>query len=258
MAIEQTYRFEGLSTKTGSDPIPEPVDLKEISDKINGKLKLFNRLTIVYSDPAVSHACSKSPAVKKYHIFAALPITDSAFQHSCQTLQCDIITYNLNTTRIRFSRKFYYLAIRRNLFFEIKYTPAILDANDRRATIIKAQQYHMVGKSKGIILSSGARDKFHVRSPYDVACLGYIFGLTEELGRAAVSSMCKKLLVAAESRRLGRTPLVVRYEDINSSTEEEEEDSEEEKEVMEVDSDSNKKRRNENLLNLKNKKIKIS
>ena len=72
------------------------------------------------------------------------------------------------------------MAIRRNIFFELKYTPTILDANERRATIAKAQQYHMIGKSKGIIISSGATDRFHIRSAYDVACLGFIFGLTAE------------------------------------------------------------------------------
>lgn len=99
----------------------------------------------------------------------------------------------------------------------------------------------MVGKSKGIIISSGATDRFHVRSPYDVACLGYIFGLSEEQGRAGISSMCKNLMVAAESRRLGRTPLVVRLEDIDS-TSSEEEDSENEDE-MEVDFDDNSQKR---------------
>lgn len=236
------------------ETLPEPVDLKQFSDKINGKLNLFNRLTVIYSDPSVSHACNRSAVIKKYHIIAALPTTESAFQHSCQTFQGDLITYNISSIRTRFSRKFYYMAIRRNIFFEIKYTPTILDANERRATIAKAQQYHMIGKSKGIIISSGATDRFHIRSAYDVACLGFIFGLTEEQGRAGVSSMCKKLLIAAESRRLGRTPVVVRYEDIDSSSDEEEENEEDEDEEMEID--AIKKRKNSVIENPVNKKAK--
>jgi hypothetical protein len=65
--------------------------------------------------------------------------------------------------------------------------------------------------------------------------------LSEEQGRAGISSMCKNLLIAAESRRLGRTPVVVRLEDINSSTSEEEE-SENENE-MEVEFDENSQKR---------------
>lgn len=141
------------------------------------------------------------------------------------------------------------------MFFEIKYSPTILDANERRATISRAQQCHMVGKSKGIIISSGATDRFHVRSPFDVACLGYIFGLSEEQGRAGVSSMCKNLLIASESRRLGRTPVVITLEDIDSTTSEDE--SDDEKGGMDVDSDENSKKRkislHENELNKKTK-----
>lgn len=135
------------------------------------------------------------------------------------------------------------------MFFEIKYTPTILDASERRATITRSQQYHMIGKSRGIIISSGATDKFHIRSPFDVACLGYIFGLTEEQGRAGISSMCKKLLVAAESRRMGRTPVALKIADANSSEED-----------MEVDDDevTNKKRKGFVAKNVLNKKAKIS
>ena len=50
----------------------------------------------------------------------------------------------------------------RNVFFEIKYSPTIVDSNERRATISKAQQFHMAGKSKNILLSSGAESSFEV------------------------------------------------------------------------------------------------
>lgn len=62
--------------------------------------------------------------------------------------------------------------------------------------------------------------------------------------------MCKKLLIAAESRRLGRTPVVVRYEDIDSSSDEEEDEDEE----MEID--AIKKRKNSVIENPVNKKAK--
>lgn len=66
--------------------------------------------------------------------------------------------------------------------------------------------------------------------------------------------MCKKLLIAAESRRLGRTPVVVRYEDIDSSSDEEEENEEDEDEEMEID--AIKKRKNSVIENPVNKKAK--
>lgn len=112
------------------------------------------------------------------------------------------------------------------MFFELKYSPLIVDPSERRATITRAQRYHMVGKSKSIIISSEATDRFHIRSPLDIAGLGLLFGLSEEQAKCAISSMSRKVLVAAETRRLGRSPVLMKFEDVDTSTsEEEDEDS---------------------------------
>lgn len=253
VAIEQTHKHQTVSSKNG-DSIPAPIKLDELTLKTKGKLNLFNRLTIIYSDPSISHVIGRSQNIKKFHILAALPTTEAALQHACQTFQGDIITYNADTVKIRFNRKFYYLAVRRNMFFELKYSPAIVNSNDRRATITRAQQYHMIGKSKGIVISSEATDRFHVRSPYDISSLGVIFGLSEEQAKCAISTMGRKVLVAAESRRLGRTPVLMKYEDVNTSTSEDEEDSE-----MEVDSSQNSRKRKEpESINNNSKKLKTT
>lgn len=222
VAIEQTHEHESVSSKNGADQIPLPVKLDELREKTKGKLNLYNRLTLIYSDVSISHVTGRSLNFKKYHVVAALPTTEAALQHACQTFQGDIIAYNSDTIRTRLHRKFYYLAIRRNMFFEIKYSPCIVDSNERRATITRAQQYHMVGKSKGIIISSEAKDSFQIRSPYDISSLGLIFGLSEEQAKCAISTMGRKVLISAESRRLGRTPVLMKYEDIDTSTSEEE------------------------------------
>lgn len=78
-----------------------------------------------------------------------------------------------------------------------------------------------------------------------------------------MSSLCKKLLIAAESRRLGRTPVVVRYEDIDSSSSEEEEvdddkSSDDEMETDEMETDVIKKRKNSQVKSPLNKKAKMS
>jgi len=187
---------------------------------------LYNRLTVTYSDPSVNYMAGKSVNFKKFHIVAALPTTESALQHACQTFFGDIITYDTDTSRIRLNRKFYYVAVRRNLFFELKYSPAIVDASERRSTIARAQQYHMVGKSQGIIMSSEATDRFHIRSPFDLASLGFIFGLSEEQAKCAISTMGRKVLLAAESRRFGRAPVLMKFDDVDTSTSEEEEEEE--------------------------------
>lgn len=51
---------------------------------------------------------------------------------------------------------------------EICYSPAITDSTKRKNTISTSHLYHSFGKSKNIIVSSGATDYFQIRSPYDV------------------------------------------------------------------------------------------
>lgn len=99
--------------------------------------------------------------------------------------------------RMKVSRKSYYVAIRRNVFFELKYSPAISDSSHRRDLIRKGQMYHLSGKSKGIIITSGAQNKFEIRSPNDVSNLGLIFGLSEEQARNSILGMSRKLLLSA-------------------------------------------------------------
>lgn len=238
-AIEQTIYHDKLITGKNKDPIPEPINLDELIAKTNKKLRLFNRLTIAYSDPSITFITAKSLNYKKYHLVAALPLTDAALQHSCQSFQGDIVTYNSQTIKFRLSRKIYYVAIKRNMFFEIKYAPVILNSLERRATITRSQQYHMVGKSKSIILSSEAKNRFQLRGVYDVANLGLIFGLSEEQAKSSISSLCKKLLLSADCRILGRTPVLLRFEDVNTSESSEESDDD----GMDTDG-SSKKRQN--------------
>lgn len=84
----------------------------------------------------------------------------------------DIITFDpLAGSRLLVNRKAYQIAVRRGIFFEIKYAPAIADSNNRKDMIKVAQNYFTKGKSKNVILSSGAAHEFQVRGPYDVANL---------------------------------------------------------------------------------------
>lgn len=102
----------------------------------------------------------------------------------------------------------------------------------------------MIGKSKNIVISSEATDSFHIRNPLGISSLGLIFGLSEEQAKCAISTMPRRVLVAAESRRMGRTPVLMKYEDVDTSTSEEEDEcNDDDKESMEVDSSPENKKR---------------
>lgn len=67
--------------------------------------------------------------------------------------------------------KYYQMAARRRIYFEIQYAPAIRDSNQRKDTIIVAQNLVSHRKAKSIIITSGALTAFQVRGPYDIANL---------------------------------------------------------------------------------------
>lgn len=246
VAIEQIYDHDSCDKK--GDTIPAPVDLKPLSEKLNGRLILLNRLTIIYSENTITLITNRSLKLLGYHLVAVIPRTDDAFQHACQSMQCDIISYNSATVRCKMSRKFYFVAVNRNIMFEIKYAPAITNSNDRKDIINRAHKYHSYGKSKNVVISSEARNRFQIRGPYDIANLGLIFGLSEEQSKNAILALPRKALINAETRRHGKAGVVVRLrqkavdsDDYTDSevdepiSESDEEDSEETAEVMLLD-----------------------
>ncbi|XP_046991344.1 ribonuclease P protein subunit p30 isoform X1 [Schistocerca americana] len=188
-----------------TDIVPEPLEISALVKEFGDKLTLVHRLTFPFSDQQQFHMLNQSKNLKKYKILAAVPKTQSAFQSACSNLDIDIISLDCESrTSIRINRKMYNLAVERGTFFEIMYAPAILDSTARRNTIYVAHMYHTFGKSKNVIISSGARESKYIRGPYDIVNLGLIFGLSEEQTKKAVSSTCRALLTHADGRRCGK------------------------------------------------------
>ncbi|XP_045447022.1 ribonuclease P protein subunit p30 isoform X2 [Melitaea cinxia] len=142
------------------------------------------------------------PKDKKDHIPPPLEIPD---KYACGTLDTDVITFD-PLTRIPFkvSRKLYRQAVERGIFFEIMYSPAIRDSTSRRNIITTSHLYHAVGKSKNIIITSGAKDNTQVRGIYDVINLGFIFGLNNNESLEVVRNNPHRLILKAQGRRCGK------------------------------------------------------
>lgn len=188
-----------------TDIVPEPLEISALVKEFGDKLTLVHRLTFPFSDQQQFHTLNQSKNLKKYKILAAVPTTQTAFQSACSNLDVDIISLDcVSRNSIRINRKMYNLAVERGTFFEITYAPAILDSTARRNTIYVAHMYHTFGKSKNVIISSGAQESKYIRGPYDIVNLGLIFGLSEEQAKKAVSSTCRSLLIHADGRRCGK------------------------------------------------------
>ncbi|CAG9795315.1 unnamed protein product [Diatraea saccharalis] len=190
--------------KDKKDLIPDPIDIpKEVTNSV--KLNILQRVTIEFSDSSVAHKLNQSESLKKYDIIAVIPKTLQAFQYACGTMDIDLITFEPeNRIPFKVNRKLYRQAIERGIFFEIMYSPAIRDSTSRKNIISTAHTYHAVGKSKNIVVTSGAENNLHIRGVHDVINLGFILGLNNNESLEVVRTNARKLILKAEGRRCGK------------------------------------------------------
>lgn len=217
VAINSTFNGSAFDSKKKKkkgevqekgDMIPPPAN-QDIIREFEGKLEIFERLTVSLSTQLQAHQLSQSTNAKMYNILAVIPTTQVAFQYACSTMDVDLISFDPDDIGlVKCNRKMYNLAVERGLSFEIMYTPAIRDSTARKNVIQLAHFYHAFGKSKHIVISSGAASPFHVRGPYDVINLGLLFGLSEEQSKGAITTACRFLLIKAAGRRLGKTIVI--------------------------------------------------
>lgn len=186
------------------DIVPPPIDAKIV--KGCDKLKILNRLTISFTTQDIINRIIKSPNYRKYHIIAAQPESQQAFQFTCTNFEADIFTFNPSTKpNYKMQRKLYYLLVERGVHFEIMYGPAIEDSTKRKNIIATAHMYHSFGKSRNIIISSEITNSFLIRNPYDVINLGLLFGLSDGQAKDAIQNNGRNVYMHGMSRRLGKT-----------------------------------------------------
>lgn len=206
------------NSKTSSSVIPDPLDIDELIKEYEGKLRIFSRLTFMYSDPAKTHILNHCNNLKKFHLYSVIPKTQVAFQFACSQLNTDLITLNASCTGFKMNRKLYLQAIERDIHFEIQYAD-ILNPESRKAAIHQAHLFYIYGKSRNVIVSSGASKITEIRNPYDIINLGVLLGLNEVKSKAAILWQCKHLLLKAERRRYGKV-FAIRVDDESDDNEE--------------------------------------
>ncbi|XP_058177494.1 ribonuclease P protein subunit p30 [Anopheles ziemanni] len=206
LAIEKKFNASAQDVGNKKDPVPKPTRLTELRARFGGQIRLLNRLTVIFSENTISMVLNKSSTIIEYDVIAVQPTTDDSLAYACQNVVCDIITYEVDkkVQSLNVNRKLYYMAIERNVAFEIKYAPAIVNSLHRIDTIAQAHYYHSTGKSKNLLISSAATNAFELRSPYDIANLGLIFGLSEEQSKQAIRDVPNRLLHLAQARRFGK------------------------------------------------------
>ncbi|BET02910.1 ribonuclease P [Nesidiocoris tenuis] len=211
VAFNQVVDFGDLDDKKKKkgekldDLLPEPVRIS-VPNNYEGKIAVYNRLTLKFSEVSQWYRMMISQNFKKYHIVSASPQTQHALQHVCSSNEVDLITFEPeNKLPWRMSRKLYKMAEERMIFFELPYAPAILDSTCRKNTIQISHTYFTTGKSMNLIVSSGTDKAVYLRSPYDIACLCAVFGLNENIALRTLRQNPLMLVSRAENRRQGKS-----------------------------------------------------
>ena len=199
----------GEASKISEFPEPAKVQLSEEDYPLlhakGLKPIILSRLTIVISDNEFLIHYNKSDNVKKYDLLSVIPKTAQCLisLHK-SSFRFDILGLKTNLIfDVKWSRKLYNECVDKYMHFELQYAPAITDREDRRRIISLAHTFQSVGKSKKIILTSGAKFPIELRCPSDVSNLAFIFGLNENQGKEAVKKNCLDVYRTALGRKIG-------------------------------------------------------
>ncbi|XP_076255366.1 ribonuclease P protein subunit Rpp30 [Rhynchophorus ferrugineus] len=212
--LETNKKKKGRDSLGAPDCLPKIFDI-ELLKACASKLGLSNftfltRLTIIFSNRDNIQKIIKSPNFKKFDLIAVTPVTHTAFMFTCSNLDADILSYDPeNKISLKLSRKLYFQLVDKGYHFELLYSPAIQDASKRKNLIHLSHLYHSLGKSKNVIVSSGAEHHYLIRSPYDIISLGQLFGLNELQSKNAVLHSTRNVVVNAVGRRHGKAVMLV-------------------------------------------------
>ena len=190
-------------------PPPPTVDLSEDDYPAlaarGRKPRVLTRLTISFRDNNFLPIFYRSETAASYDLIGVAPESAHALQAVLKSgFRADVVAFNPDTVRkVRWTRKLYTECVEKHMFFELSYAPAVRDSALRRDVISQGHSFHAVGKARSVILTSGAARAMELRGPHDVANLGFLLGLSEQQGKAAVGEMARRAVNAAAGRKLG-------------------------------------------------------
>ncbi|KAG2311042.1 hypothetical protein Bca52824_022599 [Brassica carinata] len=137
---------------------------------------------------------SGNPVLKSYDIVAVRPMNQYAFDQACTKAEVDIISIDFSNLPFRLMHPSVKAAIKRGVYFEIKYSDLLKDGEKRRQVISNAKLLVDWTKGKNLIISSGSPSVTELRGPNDVINLMSLLGLSAERARAAISNNCRNMI----------------------------------------------------------------
>ena len=149
-------------------------------------------------------------SLSKYDLIAARPQTDQDFLYCCITGEVDVISLKLHDRlQLKLKLNLVQEAVKRGIMFEICYAHALKDMNARRVFIANASNLVKATKGRNIIMSSGARDLFEQRAPWDVINLACVLGMNIDAAHRTVVDNPEAALEHAKARKVFKSAIQV-------------------------------------------------
>ncbi|VVC40990.1 Polymerase/histidinol phosphatase-like,RNase P subunit p30 [Cinara cedri] len=182
-------------------PIPKSTN---VCNHHNLKLTILNRLTIQITNIGQLQQTLNARNFPKYNILAVEPLNDHLFQNLVTSPSVDIIICKVKT---KITPKDYSVAVDKNIHFELSYAPMLMDSVTRQNTLTLAHMLHIKGKSKNIILTSGAINRLDIRNPYDAMNLGFLLGFSRKQTKESITDCCHSVILKSYGRKLGKSAI---------------------------------------------------
>ncbi|POM59737.1 Ribonuclease P protein subunit p30 [Phytophthora palmivora] len=178
------------------------LQLKDTNSREKQLPRQRKRITLKLEEVVDAQKLTASDVVKGYDVVAAEAAAPKVFQFLCEQADIDLITFDV-TNRLPFQikRPWIAAAIKRNIYFEITYTPCLGDTAGRRYFFSNASNLVRLTGGKNLVFSSGATRDILLRSPYDVINIGLLSGLKYGQALDAISTSCLAVLEHADMRR---------------------------------------------------------
>mmetsp|Transcript_9338 Transcript_9338/g.17914 ORF Transcript_9338/g.17914 Transcript_9338/m.17914 type:complete len:247 (+) Transcript_9338:4041-4781(+) len=143
-------------------------------------------------------------------LIAFRPKNETELQNACLHMDIDIISLKLHE-RLSFRVKINLVheAVKRGIMFEVAYAATVRDMSARRNFFANAATLVHATKGRNIILTSGARDLFEQRAPYDVINIGQMLGLSSDQAHAAITRNPKDALNHGRCRKVFKSVIQV-------------------------------------------------
>lgn len=181
--------------------VPSPPTIK---NETSLSMTQLTRITVELKE-IKDQIALRDPTVSEYDLIAVQPKTEKLFHAACTKLDVDIISIDGNEKQMfYFKTNVVRVAIARGIHFELNYAPMIHDSTSRRLTITNALRMVECCNGKHIILSSNAKNALDLRGPYDVASLGLLFGIKENIVPHVVSANCRAVIVSGFARKTAK------------------------------------------------------